>query len=65
MGWGATNVRFVTCVVNHVNLGAVAALLKSGDLRVVIDTVYPLSDTANAVAHVLGHHATGKVVIAV
>ena len=32
---------------------------------VVVDKVYPLSQAADAVAHMLGHHATGKVVIAV
>ena len=44
---------------------ALAALLESGDVKVVIDKVYPLSEAANAVAHMLGHHAIGKVVIAV
>ena len=47
------------------NLDALAALLESGDVKVVIDRVYPLSEAANAVAHMLGHHAIGKVVIAV
>lgn len=65
MGWGSTDVQCVTCVVNRENLGALAALLESGDVRVVIDKIYPLSEAANAVAHMLGHHATGKVVIAV
>ena len=65
MGWGSTDVRFVTCVVNRENLDALAALLESGDLKVVIDKVYPLSQAANAVAHMLGHHARGKVAIAV
>jgi NADPH:quinone reductase-like Zn-dependent oxidoreductase len=65
MGRGSTNVRFVTCLVNRDNLEALAALLESGEVKVVIDKVYPLSETANAVAHMLGHHARGKVVIAV
>ena len=65
MGLGATDVRFVTCVVNHENLKALATLLESGDVRVVIDRVYPLSDAASAVAHMLGHHAAGQVVITV
>jgi NADPH:quinone reductase-like Zn-dependent oxidoreductase len=64
-GRGSTNVQFVTCVVNRENLNALAALLESGDVKVVIDKVYPLSGAANAVAHMLGHHARGKVVIAV
>jgi NADPH:quinone reductase-like Zn-dependent oxidoreductase len=65
MGRGSTDVRFVTCLVNHENLDALTGLLESGDVKVVIDKVYPLSETANAVAHMLGHHARGKVVITV
>ena len=41
------------------------SLLESGDVNVVIDKIYPLNEAANAVAHMLGHHASGKVVIAV
>jgi NADPH:quinone reductase-like Zn-dependent oxidoreductase len=62
---GSTDVRFVTCVVDREHLDALAALLESGDVKVVIDRVYPLAEAANAVALMLGHHATGKVVIAV
>jgi NADPH:quinone reductase-like Zn-dependent oxidoreductase len=65
MRWGSTDVQFVTCVVNRENLDALAALLESGDVKVVVDRVYPLSEAANAVAHMLGHHARGKVVISV
>ena len=65
LGRGSTRVQFVSCVVNRENLDAFAALLESSDLKVVIDTVYPLSDAASAVAHMLGHHARGQVVIAV
>ncbi len=62
---GSTRVKFVTCVVNRENLEALATLLESGDVRVVIDEVYPLADAGKAVAHMAGHHARGKVVIAV
>jgi NADPH:quinone reductase-like Zn-dependent oxidoreductase len=65
MGRRSTNVQFVTCVVNRENLAALASLLESGDVKVVIDTTYPLSEAGNAVAHMLGHHARGKVAIAV
>jgi NADPH:quinone reductase-like Zn-dependent oxidoreductase len=65
MGRGSTDVRLVTVVVNRENLQALAALLESGDVKVVIDKVYPLSQAADAVAHMLGHHARGKVAIAV
>jgi NADPH:quinone reductase-like Zn-dependent oxidoreductase len=64
MGRGSTDVRLVTVVVKRENLEDLAALLESDDVKVVIDKVYPLSQAADAVAHMLGHHATGKVVIA-
>ena len=65
-GLGSTDVQFVKdWVVNHENLNALASLLESGDVRVVIDKTYPLSEAANAVTHMLGHHARGKVVITV
>jgi NADPH:quinone reductase-like Zn-dependent oxidoreductase len=64
MGRGSTNVQLVTLVVNRENLEALAALLETGEVKVVIDKAYPLSQAADAVAHMLGHHARGKVVIA-
>ena len=65
MGRGSTDVRFAPCIVNRENLDALATLLESGDVTVVIDRVYPLDEAASAVAHMLGHRARGKVVIAV
>jgi NADPH:quinone reductase-like Zn-dependent oxidoreductase len=65
MGRDSTNVQLVTLEVNRENLEALAALLDSGAIKPVIDTLYPLSETASAVAHMLGHHARGKVAIAV
>jgi NADPH:quinone reductase-like Zn-dependent oxidoreductase len=64
MGRGSTNVQLVTVVVNRKNLEALAALLESGEVKVVIDKVYRLTQAADAVAHMLGHHARGNVVIA-
>jgi NADPH:quinone reductase-like Zn-dependent oxidoreductase len=64
MGRGTTNVQLVTLVVNRENLEALAALLESADVNVVIDKVYPLTQAADAVAHMLGHHSRGKVAIA-
>jgi NADPH:quinone reductase-like Zn-dependent oxidoreductase len=61
----STDVKYVTCIVNHESLGALAALLESGDVRVVIDRTYALDDAPAAVAHMLGQHAAGKVAIAV
>ena len=66
MGLGSTDVRFVKdWVANRDNLATLAELLQSGQVKVLIDSVYPLSETASAVTHMLGHHARGKVVIAV
>ena len=66
MRWGSTDVRFVKdWVVDRENLEPLVALLESGQVKVVIDKVYPLDEAGTAVAHMLGHHATGKVVIAV
>jgi NADPH:quinone reductase-like Zn-dependent oxidoreductase len=64
---GSTNVPTTgtTVVVNRENLNALAALLESGAVKVIIDRVYRLSETADAVAHMRGHHARGQVVIAV
>jgi NADPH:quinone reductase-like Zn-dependent oxidoreductase len=61
----STNVKFVDFVVNRENLSALAAFLESGDVRVVIDNTYPLESAPAAVAHMLGHHARGKVAITV
>jgi NADPH:quinone reductase-like Zn-dependent oxidoreductase len=65
MGLGSTRVKTVTLTVNRENLAALADLLESGAVRVVIDKTYPLDGTAAAVAHMLGHHARGKVAITV
>jgi len=62
---GSTNVQFVKCVVNREYLDALATLLRSGEIKVTIDKTYQLSDAADAVAHMLGHHARGKVAITV
>ena len=51
--------------VNRENLNDLATILQSGDVKVIIDKIYPLNEAANAVAHMPGHHAKGKVIIAV
>jgi NADPH:quinone reductase-like Zn-dependent oxidoreductase len=65
IGRGSTNVKFVRYVVDRGILEALATFLESGDVKVVIDSTYPLSDAGDAVARMLGHHARGKVVISV
>ncbi|WP_433599819.1 NAD(P)-dependent alcohol dehydrogenase [Nocardia sp. CA-135953] len=63
MRWGSTDVRTVTCVPNRDNLRALATLLVSGDIKVIIEKAYPLADAAAAVTHMMSHRARGKVVI--
>jgi NADPH:quinone reductase-like Zn-dependent oxidoreductase len=65
MGKGATNVKFVTLAVNRENLNALVRFLETDEVRVVIEQTYPFDKTASAVAHVLEHHASGKVAIVV
>jgi NADPH:quinone reductase-like Zn-dependent oxidoreductase len=65
MGLGPTTVKTVTLSVNHENLNALASLLESGAAQVIVDKAYPFDHTATAVAHMLGHHARGKVAISV
>jgi NADPH:quinone reductase-like Zn-dependent oxidoreductase len=64
-GFGSTTVRLVTPAVNRENLAALRGLLESGEVRVVIDRIYPLDQAAAAVTHMLGHHADGKIAITV
>jgi NADPH:quinone reductase-like Zn-dependent oxidoreductase len=56
-------VRFTPCVADRANLTALGDLLASGAVTAVIDRVYPLEETPKAVAHMLGHHARGNIVI--
>jgi len=65
MGLGSPTVRLVSPAVNRANLQALRSLLEPGDVRVVIDKTYPLDQAARAVTHMLEHHASGKITIAV
>lgn len=47
------------------DLQRIADWLGEGALRVVIDEVYPLNRIADAVAHQLGGHARGKVIVTI
>ena len=38
-------------------------LLAGGDMRSVIDTVYPLADVSAALAHLETGHARGKIIV--
>jgi NADPH:quinone reductase-like Zn-dependent oxidoreductase len=63
MKFGSSDVRTVECVVNRDNLNALAALLASGDVKVIIEKTYPLGEAASAVAHMMGHRARGNIAI--
>jgi NADPH:quinone reductase-like Zn-dependent oxidoreductase len=63
MGLGSTTVKLVSPAVNRENLDALLRLLEPGEVRVVIDTTYPLDQAAGAVTHMLEHHASGKIAI--
>jgi NADPH:quinone reductase-like Zn-dependent oxidoreductase len=65
MGLGPTTVKTVTLSANRENLNALASLLESGTVQVIIDRTYSFDHTATAVAHMLGHHARGKVAVTV
>jgi NADPH:quinone reductase-like Zn-dependent oxidoreductase len=53
---------FMLVEPDHAGMNAIAALVDGGRLRVVVDTVFPLADAAEA--HALGEtgRTTGKIV---
>lgn len=50
---------------NAKDLGVLRDMLQAGTVKPVIDRTYPLSQTAEAIRHVEGGHARGKVVVIV
>lgn len=48
---------------NTRDLGVIAEMVASGSVKPVIDRVFPLEETADAVAHVEAGHTRGKVVV--
>jgi NADPH:quinone reductase-like Zn-dependent oxidoreductase len=63
LGFGPATVKTVPLKVNRENLAALAGLLESGAVRVIIGKTYPFDEAPAAVAHMLGHHARGQVAI--
>jgi len=61
----ANNARaqFLTVRPNLGDLGQIAQLLSDGTLKVTLDSVYPLAETAAAHDHVAAGHCRGKVVL--
>ena len=50
---------------NHVDLDVLKGMVEAGQIKPVIGRTYPLDDTVEALRHVAGGHASGKVVLAV
>ena len=59
------NLRRYISVPNHDDLVVLKELVEAGRLRPVIDRVYLLAQTAEALAYVEQGHARGKVVISI
>lgn len=53
------------CSENKADLLALTELIESGQVRPVVDKVYPLSQTSTAIRYLREGHARGKVVISV
>jgi NADPH:quinone reductase-like Zn-dependent oxidoreductase len=62
---GRADVRFSPSEADRGNLTAIGEMLASGEIRAVVGRTYPLEETPQAVAHMLGHHARGNIVITV
>lgn len=65
MRWGSADIRSVTCLPDQDNLNDLRTLLVSGEVTVIIERTYPLGEVAEAVNHMLGHHARGKIAVTV
>jgi NADPH:quinone reductase-like Zn-dependent oxidoreductase len=57
--------RAVTFIAKHTrsDMELFGDLLAAGEIRSVIDTVYPLAETANGLRHLETGHARGKIII--
>jgi NADPH:quinone reductase-like Zn-dependent oxidoreductase len=58
-------VRVTMAGTDRKDLETIAGMVERGEVRPVIDTVYPFDEAPDAVAHVRGGHAAGKVVVSV
>ena len=62
---GRADVRFSPSIADREHLTAIGGMLASGEVRAVVGRTFPLEETPQAVAHMLGHHARGNIVITV
>jgi NADPH:quinone reductase-like Zn-dependent oxidoreductase len=65
LSFGAKTVRAVAAKPNSEDLGFIAKLAEAGQLRPVIEKIYPLEETNEAMKYAGEGHAKGKVVIVV
>ena len=59
------NLRRYLSVPNHADLGVLKELVEAGKLDPVIGQTYELGETADALRHIDGGHARGKVVVSI
>lgn len=59
----SVDVRRISYKVDRALLADLARLLESDTITVAVDRAYPLDAAAQAVSHMLGHHARGKIAI--
>ena len=66
LSWvGSRKTRFFIANINHEDLMVLKELVEAGKVVPVIDRCYPLSDAAEAMRYLEGHHARGKIAITV
>ena len=53
------------CSENHEDLNVLKILIESGDITPVVDRIYPLSETANAIRYLEQGHVLGTIAVAV
>jgi NADPH:quinone reductase-like Zn-dependent oxidoreductase len=63
--FGSQHVRTFIASAKQENLVVLRELIEAGKVTPVIDRAYPLSETAQAIRHVGGGHARGKVVVTI
>lgn len=57
--------RAYTCFPNGEDLTTIADLMRSGEMKAVIDSVHPMANIKDAFARLLSGHAKGKIVITI
>jgi NADPH:quinone reductase-like Zn-dependent oxidoreductase len=62
---GAKNMQTMVASINQKDLTFLAELLKSGQIKSIIDKRFPLSDTAEAFRYFEAGHTRGKIVITI